>query len=113
MVTKNYNPEKGDLVWLNFTPQSGHEQAGKRPAVVLSPAKYNKKTGLLIACPITSKIKGYPFEIIVSGKKISGAILADQIKSLDWRSRKASFIEKIQEASYFELQEKLKLLLFS
>ncbi len=113
MVAKNYTPEKGDLVWLNFTPQSGHEQSGKRPAVVLSPSKYNKKTGLLIACPVNGKIKGYPFEIIINGRKISGAILADQIKSLDWRSRKASFIEKIREDSFTELQEKLKLLLFS
>lgn len=112
MVDKNYVPEKGDLVWINFTPQSGHEQAGKRPAVIMSPKTYNLKTDLCIVCPITSKIKGYPFEVMVNGKNISGVVLVDQIKSLDWKARGVSFIGKIKKASYKELEEKLQLLLF-
>ena len=89
-----YIPSQGDLVWLQFTPQAGHEQAGHRPALVVSQKAYNAKTGLAIFCPITSQVKGYPFEVLVTGKKISGAILADQVKSLDWQARQAKFIEK-------------------
>lgn len=113
MVDKNYIPDKGDLVWINFTPQSGHEQVGKRPAIIISPKNYNQKTSLCIACPITSKIKGYPFEVAINGKIISGVILVDQIKSLDWKTRDVSFIEKIENDRYKELKEKLHLLLFS
>src|SRR4051812_9242755 len=91
-----YIPERGHLVWLNFTPQSGHEQAGKRPAFVISPSAYNKKVGLALFCPITSQIKGYPFEVLIpNGYNIHGAILSDQVKSLDWSARKAKFIEKL------------------
>src|SRR5436190_22112077 len=87
-----YVPRRGDLVWLSFDPQAGHEQAGRRPAFVLSPDTYNRKTGLFLACPITSKVKGYPFEVALpSGLVVSGVILADQIKSLDWKARKAEF----------------------
>ena len=82
-----YIPEAGDIVWLNFTPQAGHEQAGHRPALVLSPASYNR-TGLMLCCPMTTRIKGYPFEVAVAGNPDS-AVLADQVKSLDWRARKA------------------------
>ena len=86
-------PRRGDLVWLSFDPQAGHEQAGHRPAFVLSPESYNRKTGLLLACPITSKVKGYPFEVALPpGLPVGGVILADQIKSLDWKVRKAEFI---------------------
>lgn len=89
MVTP-YIPERGDVVWLNFTPQAGHEQAGRRPAVVLSPAGYNGRTGLMLCCPITSQVKGYPFEVAVAGDTgVSGVILADQVKSLDWLARQA------------------------
>jgi len=91
MVNKNkkiYIPDRGDIVWLEFNPQAGHEQAGLRPALVISPAAYNSLVGLALMCPITSKIKGYPFEVLIPKKfKINGAILADQIKSLDWRTR--------------------------
>jgi len=88
MVSSNYVPERGDIVWLNFDPQAGHEQAGKRPAVVLSPRAYNQKVGLALFCPITNQRKGYPFEVnIPEGLEIGGVILSDQIKSLDWRSR--------------------------
>ncbi len=90
----SYIPNRGDVVWLNFTPQAGHEQMGTRPALVLSPEKYNKKTGLAICCPITSNVKGYPFEVNISGKKINGVVLSDHLKNLDWKVRKAKFIEK-------------------
>jgi mRNA interferase MazF len=90
----SFIPDRGDLVWLNFTPQAGHEQKGMRPALVLSPKQYNKKTGLAVCCPITSQIKGYPFEVITDGNKIKGAVLSDHLKNLDWKVRKARFIEK-------------------
>ena len=93
---KNYVPEQGDLIWLEFNPQAGHEQSGLRPALVVSPATYNKIVGLVLICPITSKVKGYPFEVALpAGLKINGVILSDQIKSLDWRARKAKFIAKV------------------
>lgn len=89
----SYVPRRGDLVWLSFDPQAGHEQAGHHPAFVLSPESYNRKTGLLLACPLTSKVKGYPFEVALpQGLPVGGVILADQIKSLDWKVRKAEFI---------------------
>ncbi len=90
----SYIPNRGDVVWLNFTPQAGHEQMGTRPALVLSPEKYNKKTGLAVCCPITSNVKGYPFEVNISGKKINGVVLSDHLKNLEWKVRKAKFIEK-------------------
>ena len=83
-----YVPEAGDIVWLNFTPQAGHEQPGHRPALVLSPASYNDKTSLLICCPLTTEIKNYPFEVLIAGTP-QNVVLADQVKSLDWRARKA------------------------
>lgn len=83
-----YVPDRGDIVWISFDPQTGHEQAGHRPAVVLSPATYNGKTSLTICCPLTTQIKGYPFEVLIEGAKRS-AVLADQIMSLDWRKRRA------------------------
>lgn len=84
----DYIPEAGDIVWLDFDPQSGHEQAGHRPALVISPATYNGRTGLMLCCPLTSQIKNYPFEVVISGSRRNVA-LADQIKNLDWRSRNA------------------------
>jgi mRNA interferase MazF len=94
-VTANYVPRRGDLVWLTFDPQTGHEQAGRRPAFVLSPESYNRKTSLFLACPVTSKAKGYPFEVALpAGLPVSGVILADQIKSLDWKMRKAEFVSR-------------------
>jgi mRNA interferase MazF len=83
-----YVPDAGHVVWLNFTPQAGHEQAGHRPALVLSPAAYNDKTSLMICCPVTTHVKNYPFEVLIAGTT-SGAVLADQVKSVDWRHRKA------------------------
>ena len=91
----SYVPDRGDLVWLEFTPQAGSEQRGRRPALVLSPKTYNGKVGLALFCPVTSKIKGYPFEVkLPDGSEVSGVVLSDQLKSLDWRSRKVKFIER-------------------
>ncbi len=112
MVNPKYIPDRGDIVWLEFSPQTGTEQLGKRPAYVLSPKSYNKKVGLAIFCPVSSKIKGYPFEVTLSSKsKISGAILVDHVKSLDWRARKATFIQKTKKNIYDEVLGKLLTLL--
>ena len=87
-----YVPERGDVVWITLNPQTGHEQAGRRPAVVLSPGAYNGKVGLALLCPVTNQVNGYPFEVLIpAGLAVSGAILADQVKSLDWRAREAEF----------------------
>jgi mRNA interferase MazF len=112
MVTKNYIPERGDIVWINFDHQSGHEQKGKRPAIVISPKEYNKKVGLGLFCPITSKIKNYPFEVRVSVKKIDGVVLSDQIKSFDWRTRGIEFIAKETTEKVEEIINKLGVLIF-
>ena len=89
-----YVPARGDLVWLQFDPQSGHEQRGRRPALVVSPQAYNGRVGLALVCPVTAKVKGYPFEVALSGSgKVSGAVLADQLKSLDWSARQVQRIE--------------------
>ena len=85
-----YIPDRGDVVWITFNPQAGHEQAGRRPAVVLSPKAYNSKVGLALLCPITSQVKGYPFEVAIpDGLPVNGVILSDQVKSLDWKARNA------------------------
>ena len=103
-----YIPQRGDIVWINFTPQAGHEQTGKRPALVISPLIYNKKVGLAVFCPITSQIKGYPFEVIIpEGNKIRGVVLADQVKSLDYNSRKVQFISKLPPTAVEEVLNKL------
>ena len=88
---RGYVPERGDIVWLQFNPQAGHEQAGRRPALVLSPAAYNRRSGLMLCCPMTTHKKGYPFEVVVDDVvNPLTVVLADQIKSLDWRARKAT-----------------------
>jgi mRNA interferase MazF len=103
-----YVPERGDVVWITLSPQAGHEQAGRRPAVVLSPAAYNGKVGLAMLCPITNQIKGYPFEVLIpAGLTVGGVILADQVKSLDWRARKAEFIVTLPAATVTEVLQKL------
>jgi mRNA interferase MazF len=111
MVKKGYVPERGDIIWLTFTPQAGHRQMGRRPAIVLSYRLYNEKTNLAIVCPITSKIKGYPFEVIIESNKINGAVLADQLKNLDWKERQAEFIEKAEEEDIKEVIKKIKTLI--
>lgn len=105
-------PRRGDIVWLTFNPQAGHEQAGRRPAVVLSPLAYNTKVGLALLCPITSAVKGYPFEVnLPHGLPISGVILADQVKSLDWQARAVEFICALPDAVTREVLQKIGLLL--
>ena len=106
-----YVPDVGDIVWLNFTPQSGHEQAGRRPAVVLSPKAYNRKSGLLVCVPITQQIKGYPFEVVLSGAGAIGAALADQVKSLDWQSREVERKSKATSSELAEIKAKIRSLL--
>ena len=97
-MVKAYIPVTGDVVWINLNPQTGHERKGRRPALVLSPEDYNKKVGLAIFCPITNQVKGYPFEVLIpEGLKTSGVILADQVKSLDWKTRNAELICRIPE----------------
>ena len=107
-----YVPRRGDVVWLTFNPQAGHEQVGRRPAAVLSPAAYNAKVGLALLCPVTSQIKGYPFEVILPhGLPVNGAILADQVKSLDWQARAAEFICTLPSAMVSEILQKISVLL--
>jgi mRNA interferase MazF len=110
--SKVYVPQRGDVIWITLSPQTGHEQAGRRPAVVLSPAAYNGKVGLAILCPITSQIKGYPFEVLIpAGLPVTGAILADQVKSLDWRVRNAELICALPPGTVSEVLQKLGTLL--
>jgi len=109
-MPRRYIPETGDIVWLHFDPQAGHEQAGHRPAMVLSPASYNGKTGLMLCCPITTQIKGYPFEVLIAGNRPS-AVLSDQIKSLDWVARRASHKGQVSAAELAQVQKKASLLI--
>lgn len=111
-MVASYVPDRGDIVWLNFSPQEGHEQAGHRPALVLSPATYNGRVGLALLCPITSRAKGYPFEVrIPDGLPTSGVILSDQLRSVDWRARQAEFRHKIADSVVHEVAAKFSTLL--
>jgi len=105
-----YVPDAGDIVWIHFDPQAGHEQAGHRPAAVLSPAAYNAKTSLMLCCPMTSQIKNYPFEVLLAGPARS-AVLADQIKSLDWRRRRAKRKGAVAPAELAEVRAKIRALI--
>jgi mRNA interferase MazF len=107
-----YVPRRGDLVWLHFNPQTGHEQAGRRPALVLSPESYNGRVGLAILCPVTSREKGYPFEVALPpGGAVEGVLLSDQVKSLAWRARRAERIEPLPNQVTEEVLQKLGTLL--
>lgn len=113
MATKpgKYVPNRGDLIWLSFDPRAGHEQAGRRPAVVISPGSYNGKTHLAICCPITSSTKGYPFEVALpAGLAVRGVILSDQLKSLDWHAREAEFIAVLPADKLMEVLRKASVL---
>jgi mRNA interferase MazF len=101
--------DAGDIVWLEFDPQAGHEQAGRRPALVLSPAAYNGKTGLMVCCPLTTRVKGYPFEVAIAGTPAS-VVLADQVKSLDWRARRATRKGRVTASELEEVRGKLLVL---
>ena len=109
-MARAYVPDTGDVVWLAFTPQAGREQAGHRPAVVLSPASYNGKAGMMLCCPMTTQIKGYPFEVIV-GANPPSAILSDQVRSLDWRARKAKRKGAVPAAALEEVRGKIRALI--
>ena len=105
-----YVPAAGDIVWIDFDPQAGHEQSGHRPAVVLSPAAYNTKTSLMLCCPMTTQIKDYPFEVLIAGPARS-VVLADQIKSLDWRRRRAKRKGTVSPAELAEVRAKIRALI--
>jgi mRNA interferase MazF len=109
-MTRRYVPEAGDIVWLQFNPQAGHEQAGHRPALVVSPSAYNGKTGLMLCCPMTTQVKGYPFEVLTTGERPS-AVLADQVKSLDWVARKAQLKGRASNAQLNDVKAKIIALL--
>ncbi|MBC8182941.1 endoribonuclease MazF [candidate division KSB1 bacterium] len=113
MVIKQfYCPDRGDVMWINLNPQAGHEQAGRRPALVLSPKAYNQKIGMSLICPITNQIKGFPFEVeIPTNEKVSGVILSDQVKCLDWKVRKTEFICKLPQEIIIEVLKKLNTLI--
>jgi mRNA interferase MazF len=105
-----YVPDAGDIVWLQFDPQAGHEQAGHRPAIVLSPASYNGKTGLMVCCPMTTRIKSYPFEVPIAGDPLS-VVLSDQVKNLDWRVRRAIRKGRVTDQELRQVRAKLRALI--
>jgi len=112
VVAKAYVPDAGDLVWLTFDPQAGHEQRGRRPALILSARAYNVKARLAIACPITSHVKGYPFEVsLPSGGAVTGVVLADHVKNLDWHARRVAFAAKTPPEVLTDVRERLRALL--
>ena len=113
MRSGDFVPDRGDLLWLHFDPQVGREQAGRRPALALSPRAYNAKVGLALFCPVTSAVKGYPFEVpIPNGLPVQGVVLADHVKSLDWRVRQATLIARVPDSTLALVLERLRLLLF-
>lgn len=107
----DYIPEQKDIVWINFNPTKGHEQKGKRPALVVSASDYNERAGLFLVCPITKKKKGYPFEVEVNGKEVEGVVLSDQVCSLDWKERKVSFAQKVKENIFRKVKENTSVLI--
>lgn len=112
MVMTSFIPDRGDIVWVSLNPQAGHEQAGRRPVLILSPRSYNAKVGLAILCPLTNQIKGYPFEVLLpAGLKAQGAVLSDQVKCLDWKAREAEFICKLPHEITTDVLMKLNTLL--
>ena len=110
MRSPAYVPDAGDIVWLQFDPQAGHEQSGHRPAVVLSPASYNGRTGLMVCCPLTTRIKGYPFEVPIAGQPAS-VVLSDQVKNLDWRALQAVRKGRVTDAELGQVRAKLRALI--
>ena len=106
-----YVPDAGDVVWLEFDPQAGHEQAGHRPALVISPASYNRKSGLMVCCPLTTQIKGYPFEVVTQVDGVDCAVLSDQVKSLDWKIRRAKKKAVVSAEVMLHVKAKIKALM--
>ena len=111
MTAARYVPDAGDVVWLSFDPQAGHEQAGHRPALVISPAAYNRKAGLMVCCPMTTHVKGYPFEVVTAVDGLACAVLSDQVKSLDWRVRQAKKKSQLGTEVMLQVRAKIKALL--
>ena len=111
MATRRYVPDSGDVVWLEFDPQAGHEQAGHRPALVMSPASYNGKSGLMVCCPMSTKVKGHPFEVVVEIDGMASAVLSDQVKSLDWQVRRAKKKAAVSNSVMTHVRAKIKALL--
>ena len=111
MATRPYVPDAGDVVWLEFDPQAGHEQAGHRPALVISPVSYNRKAGLMVCCPMTTRMKGHPFEVQADVDGVTGAILSDQVKSLDWKIRRARKKGTVSAEVMAHVRAKIKALL--
>lgn len=112
VAAKKFIPERGSIIWLDFNPQAGHEQSGHRPALVISPKSYNEKSGLILACPITSKMKDYPFIVVLPPRCGGGCVLVDQIESMDWRVRRARFKAKTPKIVMEEVLGKLEVLIF-
>jgi len=111
-MVASYTPRRGDVVWLSFQPQAGHEQSGRRPALVVSPETYNGRVGLALFCPITRQVKGYPFEVALpAGFEVGGVVLADQLKSLDWQVRQAEFIARVPNEVMDHVVGKLRVLI--
>lgn len=110
-MPRAYVPDAGDVVWLEFDPQAGHEQAGHRPALVISPAGYNAKAGLMVCCPLSTKIKGHPFEVVTQVSGVDCVVLSDQVKSLDWKVRRAKKKAVISAEVMLHVRAKLKALL--
>lgn len=107
-MPRQHAPDRGDVVWLRFDPQTGHEQAGRRPALVISPVDYNRKLGLALFCPITTRIKGYPYEVeLPAGIEVAGAVLSDQVKSLDWKARESKRIGRVPDEVIEEVLGKI------
>jgi mRNA interferase MazF len=111
MAGRGYVPDAGEVVWLEFDPQAGHEQAGHRPALVISPVGYNRRSGLMVCCPVTTRIKGHPFEVVVRIAGVDSAVLSDQVKSLDWRARRARKKEVVSDDVMIEVRARIKALL--
>ena len=111
MSPRTYVPDTGDVVWLQFDPQAGHEQAGHRPALVISPANYNSKTDLMVCCPISTKVKGHPFEVVTEIDGLACAVLSDQVKSLDWKIRRAKKKAAVSDEVMLHVRAKMKALL--
>ncbi len=112
MVKNGYVPDRMDIVWIDLNPTRGHEQASVRPVLVLSSKKYNELTSLMVACAITTRIKGYSYEVPIEDKKVEGVVLSDQMRNLDWRSRKVRFIQKASKEVFEEVKENIETLLF-
>lgn len=111
MSGRGYVPDSGDVVWLEFDPQAGHEQAGHRPGLVISPASYNRRTGLMVCCPVTTRIKGHPFEVLIRIDGVDSAVLSDQVKSLDWQARRARRKAAVSGEVMIEVRARIKALL--